>query len=218
MTKIISWNVLYRGYEELYCPDSTILSAFPKETERVAEIVLMLSVVSQVDKDTVVCLQEVSSDVIAALLSQFGKSHTLFSHCVRNDEYLVTIAPKHFVMEWSGSNDICNACLSVSNDLCRVVNCHLLPQRYAAADVMEYLLELQTDDKLTLIAGDFNEVHKTVKERLHDKYVCPYYGKTYKKKAIDQIVFTPNCFAEYETGKHMTDISDHHLIYLEIKL
>ena len=69
-----------------------------------------------------------------------------------------------------------------------------------------------------LIAGDFNENHKKVNEELGKYYICPYYGKTYKNKSVDHIVFVID-EAKYKTTliKH-EQLSDHHAIALECDL
>ena len=73
MPKVISWNVLYRAYEEKFNPNSEILATYSREEDRVAQIVSLLK--EHVDPDTVACLQEVSTPVILGLVKEFEKSH-----------------------------------------------------------------------------------------------------------------------------------------------
>jgi hypothetical protein len=215
MQSIISWNVLFRKYEEEYYPNSKILEKYPNENERVTKIVAFLKENS--NAQTVLCLQECSTQVLDSLVTIFKSTHFVYSYNIRDNEHLVTITPKEFQMVWSGPHNTTNGYLIVYNGLYHIVNCHLLPQRYAKSSVMKRLREFGEEYGIVFIAGDFNETHRNVKERLWMKYSCPYYGKTYKHKAIDQIVF--NLDMVYETSIIKQEyISDHHAISLKFVL
>lgn len=214
MFNIISWNVLLRKYEEEYHPVSDILSSYPDEKDRVIDIVDLLQ--KNIDEKTIITLQECSSEIIKELTKVFT-TQKIFSHNIRNDEYLVTVAPKDFELEWSGQHPTANAYLVIRNKTTRIVNCHLLPQQYTPISVMKYLLDFFAPDpyRVLFIAGDFNEKHNQVRKELECRFVCPSYGKTYiyKNTAIDQIVF--DTVNEYRFTKILqNNMSDHHAIKL----
>jgi hypothetical protein len=210
MFRIISWNVLYRGYEEQYNPKSRILSAYPDEKERIAAVVDMVS--NNVTENTVVCLQEVSKDVLDVLRVTFV-AHNIFSHHIRNDEYLVTITPPRFSLLKSFKHPVSNGFLVVTDKKSVIINCHLVPQRACRENIMEYLSTLSGNN--VFIAGDFNEEHSKVKLAL-SSWCCPYYGNTYKGRPIDHIVWY-GLNTEYISGRILQRyISDHHMIGLEI--
>jgi len=221
--RIISWNVLYRDYETKYNPTSKILTV--SEEERVCKIIELLK--PQVESTTVICLQEVSSKVMMALFHAFEATHTIFSHNIREDEHLVTVTPKEYKLcfatveeQQRTENHTSNGFLTVSNDRYIIVNCHLIPQRYAKVNVLEHLLSFTTSrkgNKTVFIAGDFNERQKIVKMTLGDHFTCPSYGRTYKKKPIDHIIFTKN-IVNYTAGHILQNlISDHHAIKLDFE-
>jgi hypothetical protein len=216
MPKVISWNVLYRAYEEKFNPNSEILSTYSREEDRVAQIVSLLK--EHIDLDTVACLQEVSTPVILGLVKEFEKSHRIFSYNLREDEHLVTITPKEFKLENGYSHDTSNGYLEVTNGISQVINCHLLPQRYTKKNILEYLCKMGNTKRDTFIAGDFNELHSKVKEKLQGKFTCPYYGRTYKHKAIDQIVFNAKPSEHTAQKINQVHISDHHMILLDFQL
>jgi hypothetical protein len=217
MQSVISWNVLYRAYEEEYYPDSTILKTYPKEEDRVNGIITLIQ--NKANNDTVICLQECSSTICEKLATAFAETHRVFAYNIRNDEHLVTVAPKEFKMIRGGSHETSNGYLAVHNGPVTIINCHLLPRRYAKSSVMKHLQGfLDKYPGIVFIAGDFNEIHKKVKEKLGEYYVCPYYGKTYKNKPIDHIVFTMDD-AKYKTTLIKQDqLSDHHAIALDFEL
>ena len=113
------------------------------------------------------------------------------------------------------SHDTANGYLTIQNGSVQFINCHLIPQRHTKENVLEYILTLNDKCQTTFVIGDFNENHKTVKEKIECVYTCPYYGKTYKKKAIDQIVFNVGVNLKYTTGcTPKENISDHNAITL----
>ena len=217
MLRIISWNVLYRAYEEKYNPVSKILKTYPKEEDRVNGIISLIQVMS--DNVTVICLQECSSAICDKLTTVFAKTHRVFTYNIQNDEHLVTLASKEFKMIWKGTHETCRGYIAVHNDSVTIINCHLLPQRYAKSSVMKLLRGfLDTYSGVVFVAGDFNENHKKVKEKLGGYYVCPYYGKTYKKKPIDHIVFAIDEAQYKNTLIIQEQLSDHHAIMLDFEL
>ena len=162
--------------------------------------------------DTVIALQEVSGSLARALRHAFRRTHRSFAQHVRDDEYLVTIAPMDFVKEkWRQHADSANAYLSIRNSKCRIINTHLLPQRYASCNVMEHVLNAPRDLSV-IIAGDFNANWRHVSRSLESRYKVPRFGKTYKKNQIDHIVFDLD--SEYKSEKIRTLLSDHHMIML----
>lgn len=219
MQRILSWNVLYRPYEVKHNPKSHILSLYPQEKNRVNAILCVLKM--YVDKEEIVTLQEVSTPVVNALYDSFSQTHQVFTYHICKDVHLVTLAPHkfNFKLEYSYTNSVSKGFLSIVSDTFRLINCHLIPQRYTKENVMEYLYSLFTKDKPTCIAGDFNARYNILKMTLWNTGItCPYYGKTYKKKALDHIVFDLDSL-NYKTRMIYQDkISDHNLIQLEIQI
>lgn len=219
MHRFISWNVLYREYEIQYAPESKILKQFPNETDRISAIIDTIKENS--DKYTVICLQEVSKQLLNSLSVSFSETHDVFSFNERKQEYLVIITPKtsKFKFVTSFSHCTANGYLVVSNGDYFVVNCHLIPQRHIKANAMDYLLNSCVKHKNIIVAGDFNEEYKNVSSCLESKFVCPRYGKTYKKRNIDHMIFTKDFvdYNKYETSKvNRKNMSDHHMIRLDL--
>lgn len=217
MPNIISWNVLFREYEKEYHPESKILKTYPNEEERVEFIVAMLKENS--NEETILCLQECSSAICNVLTVTFNDTHRVFAYNIREDEHLVTVAPKEFEMHWAGSNQTSNGYLVIYSENTYIVNCHLIPSRYSSVSVLEYLRKfLDIYSGNVFIAGDFNENHKKVKEDLKGYYVCPYYGKTYKGKSIDHIIFAIDEIHYTHVLIKQEHLSDHHAISLTYEL
>ena len=220
MPKIFSWNIMFRKYEILYHPESKIIETYPNENDRIDRIISILRY--YITCKTFLCLQEVSSKILEKIIFNFENTHKIFSYCIRSsedeNEYLVTVAPKefNFNIKWSGEHETSNGYLVIQDDKTTIINCHLLPQRYAKSSVMDYLREfLIMYSGNIFIAGDFNENHKKLKNELYGYYICPYYGKTYRKKPIDNIIFAVDKI-KYRTSfiKH-NYLSDHYAILLD---
>lgn len=219
MIRIISWNVLYRKYEEQYNPNSLILSEYPEEFLRVIQTTAFIY--NQMTRNTIICLQEVSSMLLDSLKTVFKHSHGIFDYQDTNEDYLVIIAPKNFRLDFCWSHKTSNGYLSITNGDINVITCHLKPQRYISknTNILEYIKGLGKSNQKTFIAGDFNENYKVVKSRLDKDFNCPYYGKTYKRIAIDHIIFDSNIRNDYEVRKiDSVFISDHDMIILDIEL
>lgn len=217
MTRIVSWNVMYRPYEEQYNSNSVILKKYPNEKIRSIEIINTL--LKFFTEDTIFCLQEVTLYIICLLSDIFSKTHNIFFHNVQNDEYLVTVAPKEdTILLKSWSHFTSNGYLLINYKNTQIINCHLKPQQYikkASIKNLDYLKSLKNDNINTFIIGDFNEHYKNLISKLSDHFTCPFYGKTYKRKLIDHIIFDIQNL-QYTTLNIKTDISDHNLIILEI--
>jgi len=208
---IISWNVLLRDYEEKYNKGSSILKDWPIEEERENAIVELLRRIC--DNNSIITLQEVSTSLLHKLIVKFPEKHG-YVQKVRNNEFLVTMTPSPFVQEkHTNHTTSANAYLTIHNDYVRIVNTHLLPQRYAKCNVMEHLLNMSVA-KQTIIAGDFNESWKNVNKSLGTRYTVPKFGKTYKNTAIDQIIF--DFKQKFRSVKIPTHLSDHHMIKLNL--
>lgn len=214
---ILSWNVLYINYEKKYCPNSKILQKFDnKEGERLNHIIFVL--LQQVGTNMIFCLQECSFELLRELNIFFSSNYNIFAYNVQEDEYLVTITPNDFKCIFSYKNESSNGYLIVENDKYIVVNCHLIPQRYSNINILKYLNSLKISSKPIFIAGDFNEKHNIVKRQLGNNYICPYYGKTYKNRSIDHIIFDKN-YIDYKIDNICQDnISDHNPIILYFTL
>ena len=211
---VISWNTLYRKYEELYNPTSQILKTYPDDSERISDIVSVIQHV--LTTKTVVCLQECNNQLFHLLQTNIN-THDIFKNTIRDDECLITMTPKNtFVQEENMVHPSSNGYLTVSNDKYRIVNCHLIPQRYASVSVLDYIKNIGTENgKTTIIAGDFNEYRQKISQELQNKYTIPKYGKTYKNREIDYIIINKKNLI-YETLIIETNLSDHRAIIFNL--
>ena len=219
MLRIISWNVLYRKYEEQYNPESLILNKYPEEFLRLIQIITLIY--DQMKDNTIVCLQEVSSILLDKLRTVFGNFHNIFQYQDSREDFLVILAPQNYDLDFCCSHKTSNGYLSITNGKINIITCHLKPQRYISKtiNILEYIKTLRKTNQKTFIAGDFNENHKQLKSKLNNDFICPYYGKTYKKKAIDNIIFDSRIETNYNTQKIDTKlVSDHDMIILDIEL
>jgi hypothetical protein len=207
---ILSWNVLFREYEETYNPNSSILKEWKNESEREDKIIKILKENS--DDNSIILLQEVSQNLLEKIMNSFQEKQ-IFSYNVRSNEFLVTITMKEiFEKELIKQHDTANGYLSIVKNNLRIINTHLIPQRYCKINIMDYLLKLPNESNL-IICGDFNETYKNVCSFLEKRYIIPYFGSTYKnKKQIDYIIFD-NKNIKHKIVKVLTNnISDHNLI------
>jgi hypothetical protein len=211
MVRIISWNILLRKHEKKYQPKSIILKTYPNEKLRIQNIIYLLD--SLITNQTIACLQEVSILTIALLLKKFEKTHNIFYYNIKKDEFLVTITPPQFYILKKFKNKTSNGYLIVSNNIINIINCHLIPQKYTKQKVLPYISNLG-NHKPTFISGDFNEIHKNIKNKLKN-WICPHYKKTYKKKSLDHIIFNKPIKHYKINNINSKNLSDHNLIYLD---
>jgi len=215
MSKIISWNTLYIEYEKKYNPNSKILLRYKdNEEKRIDDIVSVL--IKNSDKETIICLQECSGLLLKNVKYKFTE-HEVFSYNIgrKNNEYLITIAPKEFIMDKCIDHPTSNGYLSITNGKYKVVNCHLKPQRFVENNnVLKYLYDLPRN---TIIAGDFNETYYIVKKVLTGRYNIPIYGRSYKGKMIDHIIYDLMLNVQTEMIKTKY-LSDHHVIKMTYEL
>lgn len=211
MSKIISWNTLYIEYEKKYNPNSKILSRYKdNEEKRIDDIVSVL--IKNSDNKTIICLQECSRLLLNKVKYKFIE-HSVFSYNIgsKDDEYLITIAPKEFRIDQCIDHPTSNGYLLITNGKYKVVNCHLKPQRFVEnKNVLKYLYDLPKD---VIIAGDFNETYYIVKKVLNSRYKVPIYGKTYKGKMIDHIIYDLSFNVKTKMIKTYY-LSDHHIIQM----
>lgn len=222
---VVSWNLLFIEYEKKYCPDSKILREYPNDEVRLRKIVEQLTSIT--GSDTVICLQECNIFLLSLVIPCFIKTHDVFHETVNKEvgEYIITIVPKNMECVKESKNrlmldsGLARGYLVVSSDKYRIVNCHLPPQftvkNCSILDTIKTELEIH-DDKLTIIAGDFNSHHKDVQRQFGDEYTTPYYGLSYKRsKSLDHIVV--NRVVQYKTAIVNTDLlSDHYPISLTL--
>jgi hypothetical protein len=74
---VCTFNCLHIYHEKRYVPDSLTLQAHSNEPKRIQGLVAFIS--SQLTNDTVVCLQEVSGDLLSALREEFNATHHVIS-------------------------------------------------------------------------------------------------------------------------------------------
>lgn len=205
---VLSWNVLFREYEEKYHPKSAILSY----TEDQRLHIILDFVEKSLDIDTVICLQECSTPLIDSLKNIVSSTYTIYTQKARNEDFLVTIcATRHNFFQEELIHPTARGYLVISNSKYRVVNCHLVPQKYCEQSVMGFINQLPTD-RITVVAGDFNEYYKKVSYKLGSRYTVPRFGKTYKRREIDFIIIDRPI--KYRTETVPFSISDHHAIRL----
>ena len=210
---IVSWNVLLRDYEEKYNPESKILTVWIDETQREDKIIDVISAHS--NNDSIILLQEVSLSLLDKIKKIF-EYKLLFTHKITENEYLVTLTPYFYNKEEWLQNEVSNGYLVVKNNNLRIINTHLIPQRYVKYNVLDYILKLSNHID-TIIAGDFNENWKKVNTILESRYRVPFFGNTYKKRPIDHIIFDKRLLYTYTTTNVLCEkISDHNLIKLSI--
>ena len=175
---ILSWNVLLRDHEETYNPDSEILFIWPNENYRENKIINMIEQFS--DENSIITLQEVSFSLLNKLTHTFANK-TVFTHKITNNEFLVTLTPFSFKKEEWTQNETANGYLVTATNKLRIINTHLIPQRYTKHNVLKYILNLPTDI-CNIVCGDFNENWKKVKLSVEHRYIVPFFGNTYKKR------------------------------------
>lgn len=214
---VVSWNTLLRQHEEKYNPNSRILQKYSNEHIRLSEITKLIYNYVKNSPKSVICLQECSKKLIDMLEYQFT-DYFIARQKIGSNEYLVTIAPASFTVEKYASHASSHGYLIVSNDTHRIINCHLIPQKFSTVNVMKHIKQFANmDNKCTIVAGDFNEKYQAVRKGLSDRYIVPKHGQTYKKKQIDYIIVDNLYECELSTDRFRTDLSDHHLISVQIE-
>jgi hypothetical protein len=213
---VLSWNVLHREHEIRYQPRSKILKSFPDDTVRLKEIVVLL--VDQSRHETIICLQEVCKELYDLVRATFSLTHDVFSQQISDIEFLVTVTPKFLECtdELKPVPGVANGLHILSNSWLRIVNCHLKPQFVMRDNVLSAIRNVQHPEKFTIVAGDFNETSKKIREAIGKDFRVPYYGLTYKgRKGIDHVLFNRNI--RYKAGVVQTKtLSDHNPIILNL--
>jgi hypothetical protein len=210
---VISWNALVRKYEEKYNPTSLILKKYPEEQKRLTEIVDIIAGI--ITPDTIVCLQECSQALVEMLENTLGE-YRIFKKMIFEDEFLVTIVKKDTNLEVEeNSVPLRRGCLVLVNAFYRIINCHLVPQKYIEIPIFDNLKSIAKNDKINFICGDFNSIYL---EKIFPKkyYTVPFFGTTYKKKSIDNIIVSrPNLdHTAYKIDPEQ--LSDHTIIKLDV--
>lgn len=185
---ILSWNVLLREYEEKYNPCSDILKTYPVELDRLHDIIKIIK--NSISNETVVCLQECSSELINMLKETF-RSFTIHNKKIGENDYLVTMIPARVNSSIEEiETGIPHSQLIVKTNRFRIINCHLIPQKHCEIPILESLYRFCKEEstKINIVAGDFNENFKTVQHEFGNEYIVPYFGKTYRYKQIDYIL------------------------------
>ena len=218
---ILSWNVLLREYEEKYYPCSEILKNYPVETIRLNHVIKIIKNSIHID-ETVVCLQECSLDLLTMLKETFPQ-FTVHNKKIGENDYLVTMTPIRVDFSIDPvETGIPHSQLIVKTNRFRIINCHLIPQKHCDIPILARLNQFckEENDKITIIAGDFNEKIGVVKNEFLNDYIVPYFGYTYRYKQIDYILV--------ERGKNdliycpllikSIRVSDHYPVKLFVKI
>jgi hypothetical protein len=213
--RVVSWNVLFRQYEEIHVPDSEILKRYPVDIVRTIEIYEFLS--PFISQDYIICLQECSIELLTLLQFRvpYGKK-VFYEYNSKGGDYVITIAPDTFRKVNFELNTLCvRNCVIVEDNWTRIINCHLIPQRYVEISVLEYLKSLTTYN--TIIAGDFNAMRKDLLFKMQE-WTIPYYGKTYNHKRDIDFIITNMQADTYDSSmvRNGKQLSDHEMIILEI--
>lgn len=218
---IISWNVLYRQYEESYNPNSTILEQFSDEKIRIQEQFEFIIKESMQDEEIIICLQECSVDLLRLLQKYYKDKKAVFFQAAKSNDdeneksedshindnkqntpivnlnessdYLVTIAPLNYKRsEWITHAGF-RGYILVHNDENYVFNFHFRPQKCVKTYILGTLKPPNIPfDKNVFITGDFNNYYKKVFSALNRFYHIPYFGYTYAQKQIDYIMYRPS--------------------------
>ena len=129
------------------------------------------------------------------------------------DQFLITISPKHYKFQQEEllvNYNTSYGYLSITNDEYRIINCHLRPQFAVEENVYKFIEDLDESKKL-IILGDFNEKRCYLLNRFKNQYQIPFFGNTYKKKQIDNVLMNFKQYYKCFTIKNNL-ISDHHMI------
>lgn len=214
--RIISWNVLFRPYELKYNPSSLILNN--DESYRTKHIIAKL-LENITNNTTAICLQEASSEFITMLRNNINHSiYDIFTYQIETNEYLVTIAIKGYNLYNTFKHPTSRGYLVIRNHHTTIVNCHLKPQYCCKENIMDYLTCFYTTNKDVYIIGDYNEKYKNVKNSMYNTlFTVPFFGKTYKQRSIDHIVFYSVLYNNYKTDIiEKNTLSDHNGIILDL--
>jgi len=250
-SKIIlkSWNVLNLVWEFNYCLDkSPVLETYNiwrvgqdkltssyydfvnhvmhQEKIRITDIVKKVE--SELDNNTVMCLQEVSGDLLSALTNKLSRNYNLFS-CTHpeipvmdtklfdkfklytdENEYLVTIVPKTMKVVSSSSYKIMgheqSALLTYFDNAC-IANVRLpyyVMDRRPYVNIFNELLS-NIKEKTFLITGDFNSTPEQLLPELSKMEVFAYLSNSDTRKG-------------YYGGKLETTCIDHVVSSKNIKV
>lgn len=214
---ILNWNTLVREYEQKYKPDSNILKIYPDENSRVEFIVKIIKecLKDHDQNNIIVCLQEVSDKLLEKIQSGFSSLNILY-YKIKENENLVLLSSYESELILGESNDAVRGVLVAKIKDFYIINTHIVPQRYANVDTMAYISSLRKYGDKIYVCGDFNEAYTKVREKLFRYYTCPRYGKTYRKRSIDNIIFTENI--DYEISKMIIENnpSDHFPVALKV--
>lgn len=216
--RVISWNVLFRQYEELHVPESEILKRYPLDIIRIIEIYEFIS--PYMTQDCIICLQECSIELLTLLQFRIPAGKNIFyEYNSKGGDYIITIAPNTFKQVKFNLNTLCiRNCVIIDNEneSMRIINCHLIPQRYSEDDVIEYLKSLSVYENM-IIAGDFNAMRKDLVLKMPE-WIIPYYGRTYNHRRDIDFVITTIQAEEYKSAiiRNFKQLSDHEMILLDI--
>ena len=215
--RFVSWNVLHLANEIKYNSNSPILKKYnydKSDYTRTDDITRFL--ICNTDSDTIICLQECSEMLYKNIYKYFSQYYDLFRISSKQenvDQFLITISPKHYKFQQEEllvNYNTSYGYLSITNDEYRIINCHLRPQFAVEENVYKFIEDLDESKKL-IILGDFNEKRCYLLNRFKNQYQIPFFGNTYKKKQIDNVLMNFKQYYKCFTIKNNL-ISDHHMI------
>jgi endonuclease/exonuclease/phosphatase family metal-dependent hydrolase len=241
---VVSWNVLHIIHELNYAfGNSLVLDKYPIESTRITAI--FNHIVKKLDKNTIICLQEVPGDLYDYLLKlksykvlglQYTRKPVLKNVKIENpytnsDEYLVTIIHEDYTKD---SNEIFiednfgkGALITNINDL-YIINAHL-PMKSRDDLLIRIKDFIKTINKYIFI-GDFNnnqiELRKELDKNNYGIFKMPIFnGDTRKGKhqngkivysKLDHVVHSDNMRICKTQINDNGDISDHYMISIVI--
>lgn len=186
---IATWNVLYRSFEEKYVPESDILKTY-EEPQR---IIHQLNFLDQLlSKNNIVCLQEVSGDLLEEIKLKFGEHFDVSSikhnrepqKCIYEykfpTEHLVTVSNKKHKLSFT---DILNyddkkGALIIGNDEYLIINVHLPiykdtvnPTETIVTTLYEQIIKNNLNKKI-ILCGDFNRIYDEMLIEIYNSSVA----------------------------------------------
>jgi endonuclease/exonuclease/phosphatase family metal-dependent hydrolase len=184
---VSTFNVLHRYHEENYCPNSTILAKYPKESDRINDSIKIIQHVLETYKENILCMQEVYGDLLTEVKKYFSqdfhilefeyhriptKKKTSTNTYQNPKEYLVTLvskkiqnsSPKIETVQFETFGK--GALITILNDLI-VVNTHLtIPEKDKGDLPHQIMKHIMNQYQLPfIVTGDFN---RTIDKVIHE--------------------------------------------------
>jgi Endonuclease/Exonuclease/phosphatase family. len=183
-----TWNVLHRYHEENYVPKSLILKNYPDEKKRINDQISLIDEILKTSK-SILCLQEVSGDLLENIKNKFANYNILtYEHKriptlkkqslnIYKDarEFMIILANKEFEIKENSyiqlkmlGKAIQAVTFLINDKTFTVQNVHHSFKRTGEVEILENFTTLK-DKKIKnpiLICGDFNRKYHYLKKSL----------------------------------------------------